>query len=129
MVELPRWSKLYCMLTGDQINALKASICGMEAIQLQAFCFSVVQGTMSMGYLVNHFPLELWGLEFVVQHFFVLRISHLFVSAGTQSKCLAKDSKLVVILKQYQNYVECNLYFSITQLFLNITSFYGFVFS
>lgn len=92
----------------------------MEAIQLQAPASSVDWGTMPMGYVVNHFPLEQWGLEFVVQHL-VLWISHLFVSAETQSKCLAKDSKLVAILKQYQNYVECNLLFLIAQLFLNIS--------
>lgn len=99
----------------------QTSICGMEAIQLQALTSSVDWGTMPTGYVVNHFPLEQWGLEFVVQHF-VLWISHLFVSAETQSKCLAKDSKLVAILKQYQNYVECNLLFLIAQLFLNISS-------
>lgn len=40
----------------------------MEAIQLQAPASSVDWGTMPMGYVVNHFPLEQWGLEFVVQH-------------------------------------------------------------
>lgn len=74
------------------------NICGMEAFWLYAFCLTV--GNL-MGYLVNHFPLELWGLEFVLQHFFVLFISHLFVSAETGSKCLTKDSKLLAILKQY----------------------------
>lgn len=44
----------------------------METIQLQASYSSVGWGTMSVGYLENHFPLEQCGLEFVVQHFFML---------------------------------------------------------
>lgn len=43
-------------------------------------------------------------------------------SAGVSwdSKCLlARDSKLLAILKQYQNYVECDLSFSIVQLVIS----------
>lgn len=46
--------------------------------------------------------------------------SHLFVSAETEHKCLAKDSKLSAMLKQYWKYVECNL---VSQLHIIISKY------
>lgn len=71
----------------------------------------------SVGSVVNHFPLGTLRSGVCTTTLLVLCMSHLFVSAETESKCLAKDSKLLAILKQYQKYVECNLSFSIVHCY------------